>query len=109
MIFNHFGASGHNSFQSLNSIQIFSSMSIFNKLHTIYRGIPECQADNHIEKLQTLLIVAQLGLIQSDHRNTLFIFISFPYKLSTKKAAELSVTIVSGTQASTNSFEVFLH
>jgi hypothetical protein len=85
------------------------SMSIFNKLHTIYKGIHECHADKAIEKLQTLLIVAQFGLIQSDHKNTLFISISFSYKLSTKNAAELSVTIVSGTQASINSLEVFLH
>jgi hypothetical protein len=109
MIFSHSGASGHNSFQSLSSIHMFFSTSIFNKLHTMYRGIHECQADSDIEKLHTLLIVAQSGLIQSDHKNTLFISISFSYKLSTKNAAELSVTIVSGTQASTNSFEVFLH
>jgi hypothetical protein len=109
MIFNQFGASGRSSFPSLSSIHMDFSVSTFSRLHTIYNGIPECHADNPIEKLQTLLIVAQSGLIQSDQRNTLFMSIFFSYRLSTKNAAELSVTMVSSTQASTSSFDVLLH
>jgi hypothetical protein len=103
------GASGQSSVPDLVSIPIVFVTSTFNKLHTIYKGTPECQAESQIEKLQILFIVSQLVLIQSAHKNTLFMYISLSYKLSTKNAALLSVIIVSGTQAFTNSFEVFLH
>jgi hypothetical protein len=83
--------------------------STFNKLQTIYKGTPECQAESPIEKLPTLFIVSPFVLIQSAHKNTLFICISLSYKLSTKNATLLSVIIVSGTPADTKSFEVLLH
>ena len=68
-MFNQSGASGHNSFPSLVSIQTLSTTSIFSKLPTTYSGTHEFQADNQIAKLQILLITVQSGLIQSDHRN----------------------------------------
>jgi hypothetical protein len=103
------GASGHNSFPLLVSIHTLSVVSTFNRLHTIYNGTQEFQADNQIEKLQILLITVQSGLIQSAHKNISFISTVFQSVLSTKNHAELSTTIVSGTQAFNKSNDVFLH
>lgn len=70
------GASAHSSDQALVSIPIVFVISILSKLPTIYKGIPECQAESPIAKLQTLFIVSPFGLIQSDPKKTLWIFIS---------------------------------
>jgi hypothetical protein len=105
----HSGASGRNSSQLLVSIQILSITSIFNKLHTIYRGIHEFHADNQIEKLQILLITVQSGFIQSDHKNISLISTVFQTVLSIIDDAELSTTIVSGIHAFIKSCDVFLH
>ena len=51
-MFNQSGASGHNSFPSLVSIQTLSTTSIFSKLPTTYSGTHEFQADNQIAKLR---------------------------------------------------------
>jgi hypothetical protein len=69
----------------------------------MYKGIPECQADNPIEKLQTLFIVAQFGLMQSEPKNTFLISTFSSIVLSIKNGAVSSVTIVSGTHAFTKS------
>jgi hypothetical protein len=108
-MFNHSGASGHNSFPFLVSIHTLSTTSIFNKLPTIYKGTPEFQADRAIEKLQILLIIVQSGFIQSAHKNISLISTVFQSVLSTIDQAELSATIVSGTQAFIKSADVFLH
>jgi hypothetical protein len=103
IIFSQSGASGHNSFPSLVSIQTLSTTSIFSKLQTTYRGTHEFHADNQIAKLQILLITVQSGLIQSDHKNISLTSIVFQHVLSITDDAELSTTIVSGTQAFTKS------
>jgi hypothetical protein len=103
------GESGHNSFPLLVSIHTLSIVSIFNKLQTTYSGTHEFHADNQIEKLHILLITVQSGLIQSDHKKISFISTVFQSVLSTKNHAELSTTIVSGTQAFNKSNDVFLH
>jgi hypothetical protein len=108
-ILSHSGASGHNSFQFLVSIQILSITSTFSRLHTTYKGTHEFHADNQIEKLQILLITVQSGFIQSDQRKISFISTVFHIVLSTKNHADESVTIVSGIPAFTKSLEVFLH
>ena len=86
-----------------------STVSTFNRLQTTYRGTHEFHADSQIEKLQILFITVQSGLIQSDQIKISFISTVFHIVLSTSDHAELSVTIVSGTQALTRSLDVFLH
>ena len=55
------------------------------------------------------MITLQSGLIQSDQRNISFTSIVFQTVLSIIDEAELSTTIVLGTQAFTRSCDVFLH